>query len=175
MKWVNHVLIAGSVTAVYDVKLVPATLIGATAPDWMEWVLKAIGRPVKHRTSTHYLTVWCLAWIAGIFLTPDNMIGLMLAAFCWGGVTHILTDAMTVSGVPWSPYSTRRFHLFGGRFRTGDPVEYAISAVVVFCCIGLMQLLPSGDFAPFFYNWSELYESGVIDAHEWRTNRFRIF
>ena len=108
-------------------------------------------------------------------LTPDNVIGLMLAAFCWGGVTHILTDAMTVSGVPWSPYSTRRFHLFGGRFRTGDPVEYAISAAVVVCCIGLMQLMPNGNFAPFFYNWSALYESGVIDAHEWRTNRFRIF
>ena len=64
MKWVNHVLIAGSVTAVYDVRLVPPTIIGATAPDWMEWVLKFIGRPVKHRTVTHYLSVWSLCWLA---------------------------------------------------------------------------------------------------------------
>ena len=35
MKWVNHVLIAGAVTAVYDVRLVPSTIVGATAPDWM--------------------------------------------------------------------------------------------------------------------------------------------
>ncbi|MGO0307848.1 hypothetical protein ACTL6P_14800 [Endozoicomonas acroporae] len=66
MKWVNHVLIAGSVTAVYDVRLVPSTIIGATARDWMEWVLKFAGRPVKHRTVNHYLSVWSLAWLAGV-------------------------------------------------------------------------------------------------------------
>lgn len=175
MKWVNHVLIAGAVTAVYDVRLVPPTVIGATAPDWMEWVLKIIRRPVKHRTVTHYLSVWTLAWIATLFLTPDGLISTLVTAFCWGGVTHILTDAMTVSGVPLSPYSTRRFHLFGGRFRTGEPVEYGISAVVVFGCIGLMNLIPGGGFAPFFYDWAGLYAEGIIDAHEWRTNRFRIF
>ena len=175
MKWINHVLIAGSVTAVYDVRLVPPTIIGATAPDWMEWVLKAVGRPVKHRTATHYLSVWSLAWIAALFLLPEGMASTLIVAFCWGGVTHILTDAMTVSGVPLSPYSDRRFHLFGGRFRTGEPVEYGISACVVFVCIGLMSLMPSGSWAPFFYDWAGYYESGVIDGYEWRVNRFRIF
>ncbi len=175
MKWINHVLIAGSVTAVYDVRLVPSTIIGATAPDWMEWVLKAVGRPVKHRTATHYLSVWCIAWVAAMFLLPPGLASTLIVAFCWGGVTHILTDAMTVSGVPLSPYSDRRFHLFGGRFRTGEPVEYGISAVVVFSCIGLMTLMPSGSWAPFFYDWAGYYESGVIDGYEWRVNRFRIF
>lgn len=150
MKWINHVLIAGSITAVYDVKLVPPTILGATAPDWMEWVLKFFGRPVKHRTVTHYLSVWFIAWIAAVFLMPEESIGTLVAAFCWGGVTHVLTDAMTVSGVPLSPYSTRRFHLFGGRFRTGEPVEYGISVVVVFCCIGLMNLMPRGIGRRFF-------------------------
>ena len=175
MKWINHVLIAGSVTAVYDVKLVPPTIVGATAPDWMEWVLKFLGRPVKHRTVTHYLSIWALAWIAGLFLLPGNATGTLLTAFCWGGVTHVLTDAMTVSGVPLSPYSDRRFHLFGGRFRTGEPAEYGISAVTVCVCIGLMNLMPSGGWAPFFYDWAGYYESGVIDGYEWRVNRFRIF
>ena len=32
MKWVNHVLIAGSITAVYDMRLVPPAILGATAP-----------------------------------------------------------------------------------------------------------------------------------------------
>ncbi|WP_286196619.1 hypothetical protein [Thalassotalea sp. G20_0] len=34
-----------------------------------------------------------------------------------GGVPHILADGMTVSGVPLSPYSDRRCHLLGSRFR----------------------------------------------------------
>ncbi len=97
----------------------------------MEWLLKGVGRPVKHRT-----------------------------------VTHVVTDAMTVSGGPLSPYSDRRFHLFGGRFRTGEPVEYGISACVVSACIGLNSLVPQGEFAPFFYDWAGHYEAGEIDAAE---------
>ena len=85
-------------------------------------------------------------------LARNREAGLLITAFCWGGVTHILTDAMTVSGVPLRPYSDRRFHLFGGRFSTGEPVEYGISACVVFVCIGLMNLMPSGSWAPFFYD-----------------------
>ncbi len=81
MKWVNHVLIAGSVTAVYDVRLVPPTIIGTTARDWMQWVLKFVGRPVKHRTVAHYLSVWSLAWQAGIFLLPDNGLARFLQRF----------------------------------------------------------------------------------------------
>ena len=81
---------------------------------------------------------------------------------------------MTVSGVPFSPYSDRRFHLFGGRFRTGDPAEYAISAVVVIGCIFVTHLTGSAGFAPFFYDWGGLYQQGVIDGFEWKKNRFRL-
>lgn len=98
----------------------------------------------------------------------------ILAAFAWGGFSHILTDAMTVSGVPFSPYSDRRFHLFGGRFRTGDPVEYGISFVVVVLCILLMKLIGDSGFVPFFYDWAGMYNQGIIDASEWKKNRFRI-
>ena len=175
MKWVNHVLICGAITAVYDVRLVPPAILGATAPDWMEWVLKFVGRPVKHRTVTHYLSVWCLCWLFSWLFLPPGLAAHMATAFCWGGVTHVLTDAMTVSGVPLSPYSDRRFHLFGGRFRTGEPIEYGISAGVMLVCIGLTNLIPSGDFAPFFYDWAGHYEAGEIDAYEWKVNRFRFF
>ncbi|WP_299493406.1 hypothetical protein [uncultured Shewanella sp.] len=62
---------------------------------------------------------------------------------------------MTVSGVPFSLYSDRRFHLFGGRFRTGDPVEYGISFVVHFMmsrlCILLMKLIGDSGFVPFSF------------------------
>lgn len=92
----------------------------------------------------------------------------MLTAFAWGGFSHIITDAMTVTGVSFSPYSDRRFHLFGGRFRTGDPVEYAISFVVVVLCIMLMKLLGDSGFIPFFYDWAGFYDKGIIDAYEWK-------
>jgi inner membrane protein len=43
--------------------------------------------------------------------------------FSLGGLLHVLCDALTVTGVPLGPWSDRRFHLFGGRVRTGAPLE----------------------------------------------------
>ena len=87
--------------------------------------IKLSGKHIKHRGPMHVFTHWIIATITFTFVWDYHGI---LATFSWGGVSHILTDGMTVSGVSFSPYSDRRFHLFGGRFRTGDPVEYAISA-----------------------------------------------
>jgi inner membrane protein len=171
MKWLNHSLIAGSVCAVVSPPLVAAAVAGSTAPDWMEHLIKLTGIHIKHRSTTHIFTHWFLAALAFTFLWDYQGIG---AAFFWGGISHILTDAMTVTGVPFSPYSDRRFHLFGGRFRTGEPLEYAIAAVVVAMCMLVMNINPSEGFAPFFYDWKGMYEQGVIDAHEWKTNRFKL-
>ncbi|MBE0506969.1 MAG: metal-dependent hydrolase [Marinospirillum sp.] len=173
MKWINHVAIGGATTALINPALVPVAMLGATAPDWMEWIAKGIGRPVKHRGPTHYLAVWLVALLAAWILEPTGV----LAAFAWGGLTHIICDAMTVSGVPFSPYSDRRFHLFGGRFRTGDPAEYAISFGVVAACVGVFMMIGSASsgWYPFFYDWHGLYNQGVIDGSEWRANRFRFF
>lgn len=171
MKWINHTLIAGAICATVSPPHVAVCVAGATAPDWLEYVFKVFNRRIKHRGPTHIFTHWLIAAIAFSFVWDYHGIG---TAFAWGGVSHILTDAMTVSGVPFSPYSDRRFHLFGGRFRTGDPVEYAISAGVVIACIGLLQLTGGQGFAPFSYDWSGLYQQGVIDGLEWKVNRFRL-
>ncbi len=171
MKWLNHSLIAGAICAVVSPPHVAVCLAGATAPDWFEYILKVVNKHVKHRGPTHVLTHWLVAALAFTFIWDFHGIG---TAFCWGGVSHILTDAMTVSGVPFSPYSDRRFHLFGGRFRTGDPVEYAIAAGVVVLCIGFSHAVGNTDFIPFMFDWSGMYESGLIDAKEWKTNRFRL-
>lgn len=171
MKWINHGLIAGSVCALISPPHVAVCVAGATAPDWLEYVFKAVRRNVKHRGETHIFTHWLIAAIAFTLVWDFHGVG---AAFAWGGVTHILTDAMTVSGVPFSPYSDRRFHLFGGRFRTGEPVEYAIAAGFVFLAIAFSHVIGSGGFAPFFFDWSGLYENGIIDAFEWKSNRFKL-
>ena len=70
--------------------------------------------------------------------------------------------------------SYRCFHLFGGRFRAGGRVEYAISAGVVIVCIGHSHITGGQGFAPLFFDWAGMYEQGLIDALEWKTNRFRL-
>jgi inner membrane protein len=72
-----------------------------------------------------------------------------------------MVDAMTVSGVPFGPYSNRRFHLFGGRFRTGDPVENAISFGIVAL---LVQFTYAAGWYPFFYDWGGMCSEGVIEV-----------
>ncbi|CAK2040363.1 inner membrane protein [Vibrio crassostreae] len=171
MKWLNHTLIAGAICAVVSPPHVAVCVAGATAPDWFEYVLKVGNRHIKHRGPTHVFMHWLLAALAFTLVWDYHGIGM---AFAWGGVSHILTDAMTVSGGPFSPYSDRRFHLFGGRFRTSDPIEYAISAGVVVVCIALSHLTGGHGLAPFFYDWGGMYQEGVIDGLEWKTNRFRL-
>ncbi len=172
MKWVNHIAIAGSVAAVIKPELVPVAIAGATAPDWLEWVLKACGQRIRHRTVTHYVSTWCFGLLFGLMIWDFHGI---ITAFCLGGLLHVFTDALTVSGVPLGWWSDQRFHLFGGRLRTGQPGEYLIAGAVVVVCavIGWQTKSWSNSFYPFFYDWHGLYQEGVIDASEWKANRFR--
>lgn len=173
MKWINHIAIAGATTAIVAPPLVPVAILGSTAPDWMEWLYRAVtGRRIKHRGSTHYVLFWLIGLFFALYLWD---FGGILAAFCYGGLTHVTADSFTVTGVPLSPWSDRRFHLFGGRLRTGEPGEYLIAWGIVGACALLGMVLHSfSGWYPFFYDWSGLYETGVIDASEWKENRFRF-
>lgn len=174
MKWVNHIAIAGAAAAVWRPELVPVAVIGSTAPDWMEWVYTAITkRRIKHRGATHYVAMW-LAWMLFGFVVWDWH-G-VLAAFTLGGLSHVMCDSLTVQGVPLGWWSDRRFHLFGGRLRTGQLGEYWFAGAFVVCCVGLVMLTRhwgGGHFSPFFWDWSQYYQDGLIDAYEWKTNRFK--
>jgi inner membrane protein len=172
MKWVNHVAIAGAVTAVVNPALVPLAVAGSTAPDWLEWVGQAIGRRIRHRTVTHYLSAWLCGLLFGIFVWDFHY---AITAFCAGGLSHVLCDSLTVQGVPLGWWSDRRFHLFGGRLRTGQPGEYVVAGAVVIVCvmIGWYMRDWQGGFFPFFYDWHDLYQEGLIDGAEWKANRFR--
>lgn len=170
MKWVNHTLIAGAVTATLNPSLVPGAILGATAPDWLEWLISPI-RKVKHRGVTHWLVNWIIAVLFFWLVWDFRHLGL---AFSLGGLWHILTDAMTISGVPVGPWSDRKIYLFGGKLKTGSPTEYLISAVVVLICATIAWHKPSNGFVPFFFDWERYYDEGLIDAKEWKDNRFRI-
>lgn len=175
MKWVNHLLVAGATTAVFSPALVPAALLGSTAPDWLESVAKLLGRKLPHRGPTHWVAAWVLG--LGFFLFSWDVRGIG-AAFAWGGLSHVLLDALTVAGVPFSPLSDRRFHIAGGRFRTGGAGEYIFSAVVVLLCwVVSGQFAGAGDagYIPFFPDWAEWHEQGLVTPAEWKANRFRFF
>ncbi len=172
MKWVNHIAIAGSIAAVWKPELVPVAVLGATAPDWMEWALKTLGQRIKHRTVTHYVANWFLGLLFGLFIWDFHH---AVTAFCAGGLLHVLCDALTVQGVPLGWWSDRRFHLFGGRLRTGQMGEYWLAGAVVLACIGVAVMTRhwSGEYSPFFWDYPDYYHQGLIDAHEWKENRFR--
>ncbi len=79
---------------------------------------------------------------------------------------------------PFTPNAERRFHLFGGRLRTGNAGEYGIAWGIVGVCFVLAMLFKPGGgsgWYPFFYDWHGLYQSGVVDAKEWKDNRLKFF
>lgn len=175
MKWINHIAIAAATTAVISPPLVPVAVLGSTAPDWLEWTPRLIGkRSPKHRTVTHYVIFWVLALLFGLFVWDFHHV---ITAFAAGGLSHVLCDACTAHGVPLGWWSDRRFHLFGGRLKTGLMGEYWVAGCIVVVCIAIGWATKSwgGEFVPFFYDYAGMYDSGVIDAKEWRDNRFRFF
>lgn len=172
MKWVSHVLIAGAICAVFNPLAVPAAVAGSTAPDWFEYLIKAVrgDKRLKHRGVTHYLFAWVLAALVALLIWDFR--GWMFW-FSVGGAVHWVCDALTVSGAPVGWWSDRRMTLFGGKVRTGSSAEYVITGLVVLVCAVLIWSRHSaGGFIPFFFHWGEFYEQGVIDGFEWRANRF---
>lgn len=178
MKWINHMVIAGSTTAIVSPEHAIIAVIGSTAPDWLETVAnKFFNAKWKHRQETHYLVFWIATTLFFGLVWDINGI---LTAFCYGALTHILADSLTVYGVPFSPNSPNRFHLFGGRLRTGDSQEYIFSFTVLIISFVMIYLTGgfssgSDDFIPFFYDWGAMYKEGLIDASEYKANRFRLF
>lgn len=174
MRWFNHVGVAGALWAVHDPGGVPLVCLGATAPDWLEWVAGSLlNRRIKHRTVTHVLATWLLA-LAFFGLVWDwRGLGLAFAA---GGCIHWLQDGLTITGVPLTWWSDRRTTLLGGRLRTGGMAEYGITIAIVAICAGLLWIRgPSAGYVPFFRDWSAFYREGLADGAEWRAHRFEWF
>jgi inner membrane protein len=181
MKWQNHIIIGASFGAVINPLIIPVAVLGSTAPDWLEYVLKICGYRVKHRTVTHVLLYW-LVGIAFFKLVIDwHNIGL---GFCVGGFSHVIADSFTIAGVPFSPTSDARFHLFGGKLRTGNAGEYVVAGIIALLCAGWVHLSPASfknaptletsGFIPFFYDWKKEYDGGIVDGEEWKENRFKF-
>ena len=57
MTWKSHIAIATAITLPFNPMAVPVAVLGSTAPDWSEWILKFFGIRVQHRGATHYLYI----------------------------------------------------------------------------------------------------------------------
>jgi inner membrane protein len=171
MKWVSHIAIAGAMAAPFDPMAVPVAALGSTAPDWLEWVLAFVGHKVKHRTVTHYISVWLMLAAFGAFVWDYHG---WIMWFSLGAASHWLCDSFTIQGVPVGWWSDRRVHMFGGRLRTGSAAEFVIVAAAVGLAAVVTWHTHDDTFIPFFYDWGGLYDHGIIDGSEWRINRFHF-
>lgn len=177
MRWVSHTLISGSVCALWEPALVPAAVLGATAPDWLEWV----GRhhlplaQATHRGATHNLLGWLLVTATGAML--DVTWASAITAFGLGGALHWVCDSLTVTGAPLTWWSQHRSTLFGGRLRQGSKTERAIAIGIAIVCalIGWSQRHSTDGFSPYVMPWRQHYQAGLVDAAEWRRHRYSPF
>lgn len=100
-----------------------ATIVGGTAPDWMEIRKKAGGTVIKHRTITHWLPLWLILFFFtyGLITKNETLLNFynfnineyilsFLFGFSIGGLLHLLVDIPNPMGIPiLTP--TRRFSL----------------------------------------------------------------
>jgi inner membrane protein len=176
MTWKSHIAIATAVTLPFGMPYLPFSVAGSTAPDWSEWILKFFGVRVKHRGATHYLYVPLIIIAFGIGI--DNAFVLW---FGIGYLTHWIADSMTVSGVPISQFDKHKIHFFGGKMRTGDPLEYVIAfgllaVSVVFVKPTIDYINPNEHkFNPYYINWRKLHDDKIIDNKTMREHRFDLF
>ena len=181
MKWQNHIIIGASFGAVINPLVIPIAVLGSTAPDWMEYILKILGHPVRHRTVTHVVLYWVAAMLFFWLVIDYHHLGL---GFAIGGFSHVIADSFTIAGVPFSPTSDARFHLFGGKLRTGNSGEYIVAGLIALLCATWIYYSPTSfknshdvetsGFMPFFYDWKKEYDSGVVDGAEWKENRLKF-
>jgi len=176
MTWKSHIAIASAVTLPINPAMLPLATVGATAPDWIEYILKFFGVIVKHRGATHYLYIPILIMITSILFKSD-----LIFWFGLGYFTHWFADSLTISGVPISQFDNHRVHFFGGKIRTGEPLEYIIAfgflAVSVMLVKPSLNILENSEnvFNAYYIDHKKLYEKKIIDEKTMIENRFKLF
>ncbi len=179
MTWKSHIAIATAVCLPFNPAALPFAVIGSTAPDWSEWILKFFGITVKHRGATHYVII-PIAIIAFSMLFDWRH---MIFWFGIGYLTHWLADSLTISGVPISPYDNSRVHFFGGKLRTGEPMEYIIAFSLLAVSVTVAKpvlnkfINYNGEktFSVYSMDYADLNDKGIIDNQEYLEKRFKFF
>lgn len=99
------------------------TVLGGTAPDWMEIRKPNGGTVIRHRTVTHWLPIWLALFFLTLGIVQKNptvmdlihfdipvFVTSFFLGFSIGGLLHLLVDIPNPMGIPiLTPY--RRFSL----------------------------------------------------------------
>jgi len=179
MTWKSHIAIATAIVLPFNPAMLPSAILGSTAPDWSEWILRFFGINVKHRGATHYVIVPLTIIIFSFIFDYKDVI-------YWFGIgyfTHWFADALTISGVPLSPLDTSRIHFFGGKLRTGDMLEYIIAFSLLAVSITIAKPILNNfidyngesSFSVFSIDYEELNNRNIIDNKEYLEKRFKFF
>jgi len=178
MTWKSHTAIAAACVLPFNPAALPLAILGSTAPDWSEWVLKFFGVKVQHRGATHYLVVpLAIILISAVF----DFRGFIFW-FGIGYLTHWFADSLTITGVPLTPWDKNRVHFFGGKLKTGEMLEYIIAfsllAVSVTVAKPLLNSFSFGEssvFSVFSMDYADLHDKNIIDNQEYLERRFKFF
>ncbi|MGP9768274.1 metal-dependent hydrolase [Halomonas sp. AOP13-D3-9] len=109
-------------------------LPGSTAPDWLE-IRIGPATLIPHRTVTHWLLPWLgLAGVSAASLPDAPLLAALLFGFSVGGLSHVIGDAGTPSGVPvWHPAKRHSMRLWDGGTSEFWPVllAWVIAAILI--------------------------------------------
>jgi len=179
MTWKSHIAIATAVCLPFNPAMLSVSILGSTAPDWSEWILKFFGIKVQHRGATHYVII-PLLFIAFSFIWDFKD---MIYWFGIGYFTHWFADSLTISGVPLTPYDNSRIHFFGGKLKTGEMLEYIIAFSLLAISITIAKPVlnnfinpeEENSFSVFSMDYEDLNSKGIIDNQEYLEKRFKFF
>jgi len=178
MTWKSHTAIAAACVLPFNPAALPLALLGSTAPDWSEWILKFFGVKIQHRGATHYIIVP----LAIILFSAVFDYRSLIFWFGIGYLTHWFADSLTVSGVPLSPWDNNRIHFFGGKLKTGEMMEYiiafsllAMNVTIAKPMLNHLDFTQSSAFSVFGMDYEDLNEKNIIDNQEYLEKRFKFF
>lgn len=149
MKWVNHRVIA-SVTGLaitHNLAFSFVSMMFAVSPDQIEIHNYRTNTSLfKHRGMSHSFLLWLIVFgtIYGIITLINNPTAnyyliheRIFFAVVWGVLMHLMTDAMTIGGIPaFKPISHKYYAM--KLFYTGDSTEYLV--MYVFAAISILSV-----------------------------------
>jgi membrane-bound metal-dependent hydrolase YbcI (DUF457 family) len=117
-------------------------MIGEVVSRLLEALAWCIQRVTTHRGMTHSFLAWSFTTAVALFLS-QRYDGSIWWGLCWsaGYASHILSDAMTWSGIkPWQPWNERRAWLVPKplRFRVGTWRDTVLRVVSPFVGLGVL-------------------------------------
>lgn len=152
MKWYNHKAVGAGVSLLFGLPLsgVFITIVSSVLPDVVEFGV------LKHRGLSHAWWIYALLYVVSVAILPKYSIYFSFIAL--GILIHLICDALTMMGIPLSPFSDKRIAF--KFFKTGSVTEYIVVSVIMLICLYIFFKTGSSISAkdPFLENIGEIFK-----------------